>query len=152
MEYVGINEQCESWRGTWQDSKFMADLNERQRERDFREGYMRGFEMALKTPVYFAGIDPVSDNANPSVFVEKEGHIERVFARDIVTEIREKLWDKDLLQEMVTYAEKNKPEVTRVEVIQHSPPYDGRAYTNYAAKEVEVQYQDGGRTLKIFCK
>ena len=42
--------------------------------------------------------------------------------------------------------------VTRLEVIQHSPPYNGRAYTNYTAKEVEVQYQDGGRTLKIFCK
>ena len=41
---------------------------------------------------------------------------------------------------------------TRLEVIQHSPPYDGRVYTNYAAKEVEVQYQDGGRTLKVFCK
>ena len=40
MEYVGVNEQCEAWRGTWQDSKFMADINERQRERDFREGYM----------------------------------------------------------------------------------------------------------------
>lgn len=48
MEYIEINEQCEKWRGTWQDSKFMADLNERQRERDFREGYMRGFEMATK--------------------------------------------------------------------------------------------------------
>ena len=92
MEYIGINEECQEWRGTWQDSKFMADLNERQRERDFREGYMRGFEMAIKE------------------------------------------------------AEK----VTRVEVIQHSPPYNGRACTNYAAKDVEVQYQDGGRTLKVF--
>jgi hypothetical protein len=94
MEYVGINEQCEEWRGTWQDSKFMADLNERQRERDFREGYMRGFEIAMEQ------------------------------AR----------------------------KVTRLEVIQHSPPFKGRAYTNYAAKEVEVQYQDSGTTLKIFCK
>lgn len=94
MEYIGINEECEKWRGTWQDSEFMAKINERQRERDFREGYMRGFEMAMKA------------------------------------------------------AEK----VSRLEVIQHSPPYNGRAYTNYSAKEVEVQYQDGGRTLKVFCK
>jgi len=94
MEYLNINEEYERWRESWQESKFMSDLNERQRERDFREGYIRGFEMALKA------------------------------------------------------AEK----VSRLEVIQHSPPYDGRAYTNYAAKEVEVQYQDGGRTLKIFCK
>ena len=44
------------------------------------------------------------------------------------------------------------PRVTRVEVIQHSPPYNGRAYTNYDAKDVELQYQDDGRTLKIFLK
>jgi hypothetical protein len=41
---------------------------------------------------------------------------------------------------------------TRVEVIQHSPPHNGRAYTNYNSKDVELQYQDGGATLKIFCK
>lgn len=94
MEYIGINEECQEWRGTWQDSEFMAKMNERQREKDFRDGYMRGFEMALKQ----AG------------------------------------------------------KISRVEVIQHSPPYNGRAYTNYAAKDVEIQYQDGGRTLKVFCK
>jgi hypothetical protein len=44
------------------------------------------------------------------------------------------------------------PKVTRVEVIQHSPPHDGRAYTNYDAKDVEIQYQDDGKTLKIFLK
>ncbi len=42
--------------------------------------------------------------------------------------------------------------VTRVEVIQHSEPYNGRAYTNYDAKEVEIQFQDRGKTLKIFLK
>ena len=44
------------------------------------------------------------------------------------------------------------PKVTRVEVIQHSVPYNGRAYTNYNAKDVEIQYQDDGKTLKIFLK
>jgi len=44
------------------------------------------------------------------------------------------------------------PKVTRVEVIQHSPPYNGRAYTNYNAKDVELSYQDEGKTLKIFIK
>jgi hypothetical protein len=44
------------------------------------------------------------------------------------------------------------PKVTRVEVIQHSPPHNGRAYTNYNAKDVELQYQDDGKTLKIFLK
>ena len=42
--------------------------------------------------------------------------------------------------------------VKRVEVIQHSPPYNGRAFTKYNAKDVEIQFQDGGRTLKIFLK
>ena len=43
-------------------------------------------------------------------------------------------------------------EVTRVEVIQHSDPYNGRAYTNYNAKDVEIQFQDRGQTLKIFLR
>jgi hypothetical protein len=94
MEYIGINEEFDTWRETLQDINFISDLTLRQRERDFREGYKKGFEMAIKA------------------------------------------------------AEK----VTRLEVIQHSAPYNGRAYTNYAAKEVEVQYQDGGTTLKVFCK
>lgn len=94
MEYTGINEQCKNWRDTWQDSDFLIHLNASKRERDFRDGYMRGFEMATK----------------------------------------------------------DSSKVTRVEVIQHSDPYNGRAYTNYAAKEVEVQYQDNNTTLKIFCK
>jgi len=44
------------------------------------------------------------------------------------------------------------PNVRRVEVIQHSPPHNGRAYTKYNAKDVELQYQDDGYTLKIFLK
>jgi hypothetical protein len=43
-------------------------------------------------------------------------------------------------------------DVNRVEVIQHSPPYNGRAYTNYDAKDVELQLQDNNKTLKIFLK
>jgi hypothetical protein len=42
--------------------------------------------------------------------------------------------------------------VKRVEVIQHSPPYNGRAFTKYDAKDVEIQFQDDGYTLKIFLK
>lgn len=42
--------------------------------------------------------------------------------------------------------------VNRVEVIQHSPPYNGRAYTNNNAKDVELQLQDNGRTIKIFLR
>jgi len=46
MEYIGINEEFDTWRDSWQDSKFIVELNQRQREKDFREGYRRGFEMA----------------------------------------------------------------------------------------------------------
>ena len=42
----------------------------------------------------------------------------------------------------------NTEKVTRVEVIDSV----GRAYTNYDCKEVEIQLQDGERTLKIFLK
>jgi hypothetical protein len=46
----------------------------------------------------------------------------------------------------------NTSTVTRVEVIQHSEPFNGRAYTNYRAKDVEIQFQDNNETLKIFLK
>jgi hypothetical protein len=42
--------------------------------------------------------------------------------------------------------------VGRVEVVQHSEPYNGRAYSNYNAKEVEIQIQDKGETLKNIFK
>lgn len=45
-----------------------------------------------------------------------------------------------------------KNKITRVEIIDHSSestPF-GRVYTKYNCKEVEIQEQDGGRTLKIF--
>jgi hypothetical protein len=122
MQYKDINEEVQNWKSSWQESHYMAKLTEKQRERDFREGYMRGFEIATK----------IADKKNLDMIFES--------------------MDTGLLNEMVAYAEKDKAEVTRVEVIQHSEPHNGRAYTNYNAKDVEVQYQDGGKTLKIFCK
>ena len=44
------------------------------------------------------------------------------------------------------------PKVTRVEVIEHSVHTTGRTYANYDAKDVEIQCQDNGKTLKIFIK
>jgi hypothetical protein len=122
MQYKDINEEVENWKNSWQQNHYMAKLTEKQREKDFREGYMRGFEIATK----------ISEKKNLDMIL--------------------KSIDTGLLNEMVAYAEKDKAEVTRVEVIQHSEPHNGRAYTNYNAKDVEVQYQDGGKTLKIFCK
>jgi hypothetical protein len=46
----------------------------------------------------------------------------------------------------------NTSKVNRVEVIQHSEPYNGRAYTNYNVNNVDIQIQDDGKTLKIFLK
>jgi DNA-binding helix-hairpin-helix protein with protein kinase domain len=42
--------------------------------------------------------------------------------------------------------------VNRVEVIQHSEAINGRAYVNNNAKDVEIQFQDNNKTLKIFLK
>ena len=46
------------------------------------------------------------------------------------------------------------PKVTRVEVINHSRDIEnpGRVYINMNCKDVELQYQDEGRTLKVFIK
>jgi len=46
----------------------------------------------------------------------------------------------------------NTSKINRVEVIQHSEPYNGRAYANNNAKDVEIQFQDNNETLKIFLK
>ena len=61
---------------------------------------------------------------------------------------------KDIFQDGAIWQQEfnDTSKVNRVEVIQHSEPYNGRAYTNYNAKEVETQLQDDGKTLKIFLK
>ena len=56
------------------------------------------------------------------------------------------------IAEQAKEMENDTSKVTRVEVIQHSAPYNGRAYTNYNANDVEIQFQDRGKTLKIFLK
>jgi hypothetical protein len=54
--------------------------------------------------------------------------------------------------------EKDKVEVTRFEVINHADNDSpiGRILTMYKEmgdfQEVEVQYQDGGRTIKVFLR
>jgi hypothetical protein len=64
------------------------------------------------------------------------------------------LEDLDLLLKGVQWQreQNDTSKVNRVEVVQHSEPYNGRAYTNYNAKDVEIQLQDNGKTLKIFLK
>lgn len=45
------------------------------------------------------------------------------------------------------------PKVTRVEVIDRSKSYEdggGRMYVNYDVDDAAIQYQDTGRTLKVF--
>jgi hypothetical protein len=44
MEYININEEWEKYKETLQQSAYMDRLNIKQRELDFMEGYMRGFE------------------------------------------------------------------------------------------------------------
>lgn len=63
------------------------------------------------------------------------------------------LWKENFLKEKQTTF--FLPEVTRVEVINHEaslkyPP--GRVYVNMICKDVELQYQDNFKTLKIFIK
>ena len=46
----------------------------------------------------------------------------------------------------------NLNKVTRFEVIDHTPNGEGRAYIKRNINEIEISYQDDGRTLKIFLK
>jgi hypothetical protein len=80
--------------------------------------------------------------------------------KETLEEAAEQYWEKqpyneDAFKEGAKWQQEqqlNTSTVTRVEVIQHSEPFNGRAYTNYRAKDVEIQFQDNGRTLKIFLK
>jgi len=74
-----------------------------------------------------------------------EWFYQRILAKDIEAVFKQA---KEMEKEQIV----NTSTVTRVEVIQHSEPFNGRAYTNYKAKDVEIQFQDDGRTLKIFLK
>ena len=75
MEYININEEVESWKNN--------RAFEKQRERDFREGYMRGFKMATK--------------------IAEKKNLDMIFGS----------LDEGLLNEMIAYAEKDKTEVKK---------------------------------------
>ena len=83
MQYKDINEEVENWKNSWQQSHYMAKLTEKQREKDFREGYMRGFEVATK----------IAEKKNLDMIL--------------------KSIDTGLLNEIVAYAEKDKTEVKK---------------------------------------
>jgi hypothetical protein len=80
----------------------------------------------------------------------------------LVEEFKEKLtgnnlpnWVLDVIQQAKAMEKEqmlNTLKINRVEVIQHSEPYNGRAYINNNAKDVEIQFQDNNETLKIFLK
>jgi hypothetical protein len=75
MEYININEEVESWKNN--------RAFEKQRERDFRDGYMRGFKMATK--------------------IAEKKNLDMIFGS----------LDEGLLNEMIAYAEKDKTEVKK---------------------------------------
>jgi hypothetical protein len=60
-------------------------------------------------------------------------------------------WNEEILKEIPKQTI-DTSKINRVEVIQYSAPYNGRAYTNCDAKDVEIEFQDQGRTIKIFLR
>ena len=74
-----------------------------------------------------------------------EWFYQRILAKDI-KEVFEQA--KEMEKEQMF----NTLKINRVEVIQHSEPYNGRAYVNTNAKDVDIQFQDNNETLKIFLK
>lgn len=49
MQYENINEAWEKYKEQIQNSQYMQRLILKQRERDFREGYMKAYEFLNKT-------------------------------------------------------------------------------------------------------
>ena len=76
------------------------------------------------------------------------GMIENGVDADLLAVIEHIKQAKEMEKEQIIDALK----INRVEVIQHSEPYNGRAYVNNNAKDVEIQFQDNNETLKIFLK
>ena len=58
--------------------------------------------------------------------------------------------DSEIGKQLTSFIEKYESnKITRCEVIEDDK---GRSYTNYNVKDLELSYQDDGRTLKIFIK
>jgi hypothetical protein len=74
----------------------------------------------------------------------------RIYQKGLQDDIDLSFYDGVRLGAKWQAEQNNTSKVNRIEVIQHSPPHNGRAYTNYNAKDVEIQFQDDGKTLKIF--
>jgi len=108
-------------------------------------------EVTLTGKVYEKGEHPLYTEHKIIEVIDEEGEIHYAFEDELKPdEIKEQEnFNKSCELTDNTFV---LPKVTRVEVIQHSPPHNGRAYTNYNAKDVEIQYQDDGKTLKIFLK
>ena len=80
-------------------------------------------------------------------YLEKIGEMPAICAQDFEDAIYLGVqWQKD--QAEIEAAEKLAG-VYRVEVIDFSK---GRAYSNSNAKDVEVEFQDAGKTMKIFVR
>jgi hypothetical protein len=81
-------------------------------------------------------------------YLEKIGEMPAICAQDFEDAIYLGVqWQKD--QAEIEAAEKLAG-VDRVEVIDFSK--GGRAYSNSNAKDVEVEFQDAGKTMKIFVR
>lgn len=81
-------------------------------------------------------------------YLEKIGEMPASFAQDFEDAIYLGVqWQKD--QAEIEEAEKLAG-VDRVEVIDFSK--GGRAYSNSNARDVEVEFQDAGKTMKIFVR
>lgn len=80
-------------------------------------------------------------------YLEKIGEMPAICAQDFEDAIYLGVqWQKDQVE--IEAAEKLAG-VDRVEVIDYSK---GRAYSNSNAKDVEVEFQDAGKTMKIFVR
>ena len=63
--------------------------------------------------------------------------------------VQEQIWELERkVEELQGNVMNNYPKVTRVEVIDNT----GRAYMEYNAADVQVSFQDDGKTLKVFLK
>jgi len=152
MRYEKINESWDEYRETLQTSKYMQRLTLKEDEKVYMAGYKAAYEhLTNKIGGQIMGSESLSIT---NVFPIKE-------LEDIKKQLEEldaaiyAASDGDLIKEIIEFTNKeNYHKITRLEVVDHSPDLveNGRVYTNHGVKDLELSFQDEGRTLKIFIK
>lgn len=106
--------------------------------------YYEGFEIDVE----FEIVEELEDWGAIKATLQKVQYAKLIQPKEEVSEEAKQRTKNLYTPSHKKYIEKEETKITKVEVIDEK----GRSYTNYNVKELELSYQDEGRTLKLFIK